>query len=69
MEVMETTVKVAGPVRVARIESASEPGTTHKVVVSCDCKGFRYVGHCRHVALAGDDLRDSVRWGRARRGR
>ena len=67
MEVVETTIKVAGPVRVARVESASQPGVTHKVAVSCDCKGFRYVGHCRHISLAGIDLRASVRADRARR--
>jgi hypothetical protein len=66
MEVVETTIKVAGPVRVARVESASEPGTLHRVAVSCDCKGFRFAGHCRHVALAGVELRDSAHAARSR---
>ena len=66
MEVVETTIKVAGPVRVARVESASDPGAMHRVVVSCDCKGFRYAGHCRHVALAHRELRDSAQAARAR---
>lgn len=68
MEVMETTVKVAGPIRVARVESASEPGTLHRVIVSCDCRGFRFAGHCRHVALAGPELRETAHMVRAMHG-
>ena len=66
MEVLETTVKVSGPVRIARVESASEPGTLHRVIVSCDCKGFRFAGHCRHVSLAGVELREGSRAARLR---
>jgi SWIM zinc finger len=34
------------------VPSASEPGSMHYVQLapeSCDCKGFRYRGLCRHV--------------------
>ena len=38
------------------VESASQPGTYHRVVNGvCDCKGFYYRGYCRHVKLVGGD--------------
>lgn len=68
MEVVKTTVEVDGPVRVARVPSESSPGTTHRVVVACDCKGFRFMGHCRHVSLAAADLRLTAKLIRSIRG-
>lgn len=59
--VVKTTVEIDGPVRIARVPSLSRPGEKHKVVVSCDCKGFRYGGYCRHVALASSDLRATAK--------
>jgi hypothetical protein len=61
MEVVETTVKVDGPIRVARIPSTSEPGVRHRVIVACSCKGFRFAGHCRHLSLAAVDVRETAR--------
>jgi len=59
-EYVETVFKVAGPVRVARVNSKSRPGKQHKVTVACECEGFRYNGYCRHVALAARDLKDTA---------
>jgi hypothetical protein len=35
------------------VASKSEPGTWHHLTgQTCDCKGFQYRGHCRHIAAA-----------------
>lgn len=51
------------------VESESEPGKIHNVMIPlptddigdfiCDCKGFEYRGHCRHVQDVADNL---CRW-------
>jgi hypothetical protein len=51
------------------LESESEPGVIHQVMVPlptdgiddfiCDCKGYEYRGHCRHIQEAFDNL---CRW-------
>ena len=46
----------------ARVPSESEPGKDHVVsrvagIDSCDCKGFRYRGYCRHYS---DLFRDPI---------
>jgi hypothetical protein len=61
MEVVETTVKVNGPVRVTRVQSGSDPKVVHRVMMNCSCKGFTYAGHCRHLELAAANLRHTAR--------
>ncbi len=49
---------VLEPGVISRVPSESCPGTTHEVRLSkqgtiyCDCEGFRWKGHCRHVDTA-----------------
>lgn len=58
-----TTVKFEGvSPRTSTVPSLSEPGKNHRVLLACDCKGFQFSGHCRHIAialgnLAGEDKR------------
>jgi hypothetical protein len=61
MEVVETTIKVDGPVRVVRVQSESRPNLSHKVTLACTCEGFRYAGHCRHLELAAGKARTTAR--------
>ena len=50
-----------GPVRVIHIPSASREGEHHRVELACDCRGWRYAGHCRHIELAAVALRHAAR--------
>lgn len=62
-EFESTTVKFSGvSPRTSTVPSLSEPGKSHRVLLACDCKGFQFNGHCRHIAialgnLAGEDKR------------
>lgn len=52
------------------VESVSTPGETYTVQVgldgkaaSCDCKGWKYHGKCKHAQMAEDALpKDMARW-------
>jgi hypothetical protein len=66
MQTMQTVVAVDGSVRSVRVGSSSRPGVVHKVVLSCSCEGFQYVGHCRHLGEAAVVLCEDTRAARLR---
>lgn len=47
---------------VALVSSKSVPGSWHRTGASaCDCKGYLYRGHCRHIAAVRELERAEIR--------
>ncbi len=56
------TITIQGPggYRVVDVPSVSRPEERHKVLLACDCEGFRYRRYCRHLVSAADKLRQDA---------
>lgn len=57
MKVVKSLIEIDGKASCVTVPSASRPEVKHKVVVSCSCEGFQFVGYCYHIKEAADVLK------------